>query len=138
MLADVAEAGRAEQRVGDRVGDDVGVAVAGEAGAAVEGDAAEHERAIGVRVEGMHVEALADPDRHQRHRQRGNSQVGGRRDLAVRGLALDDHDPAAGGLDERGIVGGFSLVAMGSLEGRQRGRPAASGPSRGENGRASR
>ena len=48
VLAEVAEAGGAEQGVGGGVGDDVGVAVAGQAPVAREAHAAEHERPVGV------------------------------------------------------------------------------------------
>ena len=57
MLADVAEAGRAEQRVGDGMEDDVGIAVAGEAAAVRDCDAAEHDRPFA--GEGVNVEAHA-------------------------------------------------------------------------------
>ena len=55
MRADVVHAGRAEQRVAERVADDVGVGVAFEAVRVRDLDAAEHERTAGhqpVRVEG--------------------------------------------------------------------------------------
>ena len=45
MLADVAEAGGAEQGVGDRMEHDVGIAVAGKAALVRDRDAAEHDRA---------------------------------------------------------------------------------------------
>ena len=57
MLADVAEAGGAEQGVGDRVKHDVGIAVAGEAAVVRDLDAAEHDRAFA--GEGVDVEAHA-------------------------------------------------------------------------------
>ena len=44
VLADVAQPGGAEQRVGDRVGEHVGVGVAGQAALVRDLDAAEHER----------------------------------------------------------------------------------------------
>ena len=59
MLADVAEPGRAEQRVGDRVEDDVGIAVAGESARVGNRDAAEHHRAVA--GEAVDVEADAGP-----------------------------------------------------------------------------
>ena len=43
MLADVAETGGAQQGIGDRMEDDVGVAVAGEARGVGDRDAAEHD-----------------------------------------------------------------------------------------------
>jgi hypothetical protein len=57
MFANVAKAGRAEQGVGDRVKDDVGIAVAGEAAAVRDFDAAEHDRAVA--GEGVDVESHA-------------------------------------------------------------------------------
>ena len=65
VLADVAEPGRAEERVGDGVGDHVGVAVAGQAALAGERHAAEHERPPRVVGERVDVEALPDPHRHR-------------------------------------------------------------------------
>ena len=58
--ADVAHAGRAEQRVDDRVQENVGVGVAGEARLALERHAAEDERARGVEA----VDVVADADSH--------------------------------------------------------------------------
>ena len=56
--ADVAEAGGAEQRVGERMGDDVTVGVADEPARMVDRDAAEHERdAV---AERMRIDANAD------------------------------------------------------------------------------
>ena len=57
MLADIAEAGGAEQGIGDRVEHDVGIAVAGEAAVVRHLDAAEHDRAFA--GEGVNVEAHA-------------------------------------------------------------------------------
>ena len=59
-LADVAEAGRTEQRLGDGVGDRVAVAVAVEPGQAGEHAAAEHQRPGRVVAKAMDVEALTD------------------------------------------------------------------------------
>ena len=61
-LADVAETGRAEQRVGDGVGDGVAVAVPDETGHIGEHAAAEHERPLRVVAEAVDVEALADAE----------------------------------------------------------------------------
>ena len=61
VLADVAEAGRAEQRVDDRVGQDVGVGVALEAELARDLDAAEDQRPPG--GEAVGVDADAGPQR---------------------------------------------------------------------------
>ena len=57
MLADIAKAGGAEQSVGDRMKDDVGVAVAGKAAAMRNLDPAKHDRAFA--GEGVDVEAHA-------------------------------------------------------------------------------
>ena len=62
MLADVAERGRAEQRVHERVQGDVGVGVAVEAELALDRDAAEDERPTGDEA----VDVVADPDPHAR------------------------------------------------------------------------
>ena len=65
MLADVAEAGGAEQSVSDRVEHDVGIAVAGKAAAVRHFDAAEHDRTFackGVNVE-THARARDKPAR---------------------------------------------------------------------------
>src|SRR6185295_16017969 len=59
VAADVAERGRAEQRVADRVRQYVGIRVPGETLVVRDLDAADHQLAAG--DEGMHVEALADP-----------------------------------------------------------------------------
>ena len=70
MLADIAKPGGAEQGVGDRVEDDVGVAVAGKAARMGHGDAAEHHRAFA--GEAVNVEAQAGP----RHQTRGKHRLG--------------------------------------------------------------
>ena len=67
VLADVAEAGRAEQRIDDRVGKDVGVGVARQAALGVRHlDAAEHQRAA--RLEAVRVVADARAERPARKR----------------------------------------------------------------------
>ena len=60
-LADVAERGGAEQGVGDRVEDDVGVGVAGQAALVVDPDAAEDQRAALDQPMGV----VTDPDAHR-------------------------------------------------------------------------
>src|SRR6185369_9632695 len=64
MVADVAGAQRAEDRVGQRVKDDVGVAMAGKALVMRDLDAAEPQ--FPARGEGMDVETEADPWHEQR------------------------------------------------------------------------
>ena len=68
VLADVAEAGGAEQRVGAGVGDGVGVAVADEAPLARRScTPPSTSTRAGSSLNGVHVEALTDPhDRHVR------------------------------------------------------------------------
>ena len=87
VLADVAQPGRAQQRVGDRVGDHVGVAVPGRPALARERHAAEDERTVRVVGEGVHVEALPDPDGGApsagTEQRLGDHQVGGPGDLEV-------------------------------------------------------
>ena len=77
MLPDVAQAGGAEQRVDDRVGEDVGVRVAGEPLLVRDVDAAEDEPATG--REGVRVDADAGPDRHpsgsSRRARRSKTQI---------------------------------------------------------------
>ena len=59
-FADVAERGGAEQRVGDCVGDGIGIAVTVQARRTLEHDPTEHQRSVGVVTEAVDVEALAD------------------------------------------------------------------------------
>jgi hypothetical protein len=55
MLADVAKPGASQKRVGDRVEDDVGIAVTGEAAGMGDLDPAQHDRPVAAK--GMDVEA---------------------------------------------------------------------------------
>src|SRR5439155_26743488 len=64
VLADVAQPGRAEQRVGTGVGDGVGVAVTVETALAVEAHTGEYQRAVGIVREPVDVEPEPDPHRH--------------------------------------------------------------------------
>ncbi len=105
--AEVGEPGRPEQRIGDRVrrrrrrrsGPPRRDAPAMRT-------PAEHERRLV--AERVHVEAEPDPVPHvpclveQGLRER---EVVGTRELQIAALALDDHNGAAGGLDEGGVVG---------------------------------
>ena len=63
VAPEVAESGRAEQRLGHGVGHDVGVAVPGEPGRAGDGHPAEDERPPRVPREAVDVEALPDAQR---------------------------------------------------------------------------
>ena len=115
VLADVAEAGGAEERVGHGVGDDIGIAVAGQTGLAVEPYPTQHQRAVGVVAEGVDVEALPHPHR-QRHSSSATSRSCGRGDLEVGRVALHDHHPATCRLDQRRIVGALRRVGVGRSE----------------------
>ena len=87
--AEIGQPGRAEHRVGDRVGDHVGVGVPGEAAARRDRDSAEHERTVA--AERVHVVAEADPVLHavdvSFDQGRRELEVGGNGDLEVAGLA---------------------------------------------------
>ena len=86
--------GRAEQRIGDRVEDDVGVAVPGEPAGMGDGDPAEHHRALA--GEGVDVEAEAGARDQPGGEQRlGVRPVGGRGQLFERRIALDRCDAHA-------------------------------------------
>ncbi len=145
QAAEVAQPGGAEQGVGHGVGDHVGVAVAGQA-RAVEGHAAEDQPAAGVVAERVDVEAQADPASSRpglgglapgRHRGRPppGLRVG---DLHVVRVAGHQHDPAAGRLDQGGVVGGVCRRRRGPGAGPRPERPAASGPRPARTGRRSR
>ena len=77
VLADVAEAGGAEQRVADRVQQHVGVGMAVEPFLMRDVDAADDELAPG--DQRMHVEALADPHARRRQDRLGDREVLGDR-----------------------------------------------------------
>ena len=97
MLADIAEAGGAEQCVGDGVEDDVGIAVAGEAAVVGDGNPAEHDRPVA--GEGVDVEAHAGA-RHDQARAQdrfGPLAIGGGRQLVEHRIALDDRHLQSGG-----------------------------------------
>ena len=68
----------------------------------------------------------------------GRTQVVGRRDLEVAGVARHDHDRAAQRLDQHGVVGGAGAPPLrrGPGAARRPGRPAASAPPPGRRGRA--
>ena len=101
---DVAETGRAEQRVGAGMGDDVGVAVALEPDHAVEVAAAEHHHPSGSvlnRWTSNPWPTRSSGTRHDCSSAFGSSswstspvEVVGHGDLAVGGLAVDDDDHA--------------------------------------------
>jgi len=79
VLADVAESGRTEQRVGTSMGDDIGVTMTDQPSLAVEDDTAEDQTSVGIVAEAMNVEALTDPNVH-RDTDRGADALPGRDD----------------------------------------------------------
>ncbi len=115
VRADVAEAGGGEQGVDDRVGDGVSVAVTREGDLARPFEPGEPQRAV--TAERVHV----GPDAHLRTPLRRGSdrgregtlrddrpralEVGGRRDLERRRVALDGEDRMTGGCHRRGVIG---------------------------------
>ena len=66
MVAEVAYAGCAQQRVGDGVGNDVGIAVTDEPAGARELDSSEDEPPTGVIADGVDIETHAHADGHER------------------------------------------------------------------------
>jgi hypothetical protein len=62
MLTDVTETGSAEQRIGARMGNDIGVTVANQSLRTLEHDTAENELSSRIIGEAMDVEALPDSD----------------------------------------------------------------------------
>jgi hypothetical protein len=60
MPAEIAEANRTEDRIGECVADGVGIAVTGKAAGALDHDTAEHQRAVRVLGEAVDVDTLAD------------------------------------------------------------------------------
>ena len=109
--ADVAEVGRAEDRVGHRVAHGVGVGVAAQAAIVGDAHAAEDQRpALG---EDVQVVAGADAEGRRRRARPGPLQVGGGRDLHVGVVAGDQPDLVAGLLGEHRLVGAGGAAAPG-------------------------
>ena len=83
-------------------------------------DPAEDQRATRVVAEGMDVEAEPDPGSHEPGTDRGQSgdhhQVARDGHLQVVGGAVDEHDPAAGGLHQGGVVGGVGARPVGPAQ----------------------
>ena len=77
VLADVAEPGRPEERVGAGMCDDVSVAVAVEPALAREDTPTEHQDAARIVAEAMDVEALADPNVDRRSVMRAPGRLQG-------------------------------------------------------------
>jgi hypothetical protein len=67
VLTDVTEASGTEERVGTRVRNGIGVAVAVESSLAVEHDSAQHEDARRIVAETMDVESLTDSEFGRAH-----------------------------------------------------------------------
>ena len=113
--AEVAQRERAEQRVGDRVQQHVGVAVAEQAALERNDDAAQHQRPAG--DQRVHVEAVADAETHPEpfswaaRIAAASARSCAKRDLDVLRAADDQprpRQPARGGerLDRLRLVGG--------------------------------
>ena len=105
MLADVAEAGGAEQGVGDRMENDVGIAVAGEAraraGLATPPSMIGPSPAKAWTSKPMPVRGDRRPASHCSAR----SKSAGSGELVEGGIAVDGGDLHAGGAKHRGLVG---------------------------------
>ena len=88
MLADVAEPGCAEQSIGDRMEDDVRVAVAGKAARVRNRDAAEHDRTFA----GEGVDIIAHAGSREKREARiasARSQSAGVVSFSSNGIAFD-------------------------------------------------
>ena len=104
MLADVAQPGGAEQGIGDRVEDDIGIAVAGQAALMRNFDSAHHQRAFA--PERVDIEAKACALRHSRGEPLfGALEIGLGGDLLEQRIALDGRHRQPGGARNRGFVG---------------------------------
>jgi hypothetical protein len=67
VLTDVAEARRTQQRVGHRMGNDIGITVSIESTGTIETHTAQYQSARGIIGEAMYVETLPDADREAAH-----------------------------------------------------------------------
>ena len=104
MLADIAEPCGAEKRIGDRVKNDVGIAMAGEPAGVRNGDPPEHDRPIA--CESVHVETHAGPRREGAGKPLlGLREVFHARDLVEDGVSGDGRNPHARGVDDGCFVG---------------------------------
>ena len=123
VAAEVAEAGRAEQGVGDGVGDtSASLWPPGPGRPGPRRRAPGGGRVVGERVD---VEAQPDPPAHGQHpggprpaaprpgRGRAGSVI-----LRLRRLTRHRDHPAAGRLDQRGVVGGVAAAGVGGAQGR--------------------
>ena len=105
MLADVAVGERAEDRIDERMQRHVGVGMAGQPAVVRDLHAAEHD-VIAV-AEGVHVEAVAEPQVGEaRDAPRlGPGEILGGGQLHVAAFAREHRDLEAGPFGERGVVG---------------------------------
>ena len=105
MLADVAQPRGAQQRIGDRMEDDVRVAMPGEAALMRDLDSAEHDRPLA--NEGMDVKSHARARREPTSEPLlGPLEVRGERDLLEHWVTLDSGDLHARGAEHRRLVRG--------------------------------
>ncbi len=113
VLADVARARGAEDRVGHRVTHDIGVRMAEGAPLGWNGDAAENQRPAFDEL--VQVVSDADPRRRRRRRLRRRGarrlEIGCRRDFHVRRITRDDVHRITGVLRKRGLVGRLDAAA---------------------------
>lgn len=112
MHADVAEPGRPEQRIGDRVKDDIGVAMPGEAAFVGNRDPTEDDGT----VTGKGVNIMAEPDARDEARREdrlGTHPIFLRRELFERGGAGNHLDVDAGRAGDGGFVGRVGAAPAG-------------------------
>ena len=127
MVADIARADRAEQRVGDRVERDVGVAMAREALVVRDADAAEPERLARGEARGRRSRSRRGRERRAASAAREIGLVG---ELFERRVALDDRDVEPRGAGDLRVVGRLASGPgrVGARGSRRSGRPAESAP----------
>ena len=118
VLADITESGRAQQCIGARVRDHIGVAVANQPAFTVEHHATENQFAIWVIGERVNVETLSDSYRHPLNlpegieQDRSDRQIVRSGDLDIGWFTVNDHDSSANGFDQCCIVGGSGRCRM--------------------------
>jgi len=120
VLADVAQSGRAQQCVGARMRDHIGITVTLETNDPIEVTTTEHHHPVGIATETVDVESLTDPHfgtgRSATYAPSRPFQILWQGDLAIGDLALDHHHLAAAAFDERRIVGGVTGGSVGSAQ----------------------
>ena len=123
---EIAERGRAEQRIGDRMERDVAVGMAVEARRPGDLDTAESQRFAG--SEGWMSWPIAGPRPSGSAQERcGPVEVGGDRHLEVGGIAGHDMHGDSTGLQQRGLVGPCPVLGASGRE-RRRGSSARRTP----------